>query len=102
FVNEQEFPAEDVGIAHEISAPELIAEHRDALGIFTGRRVGGNEPAAFESWNAEVTRGIGGDGNGLQVFGKVASGCCQVPPIQADDAFHAVSLAKLIELWAAQ
>ena len=47
FVNELNFAANDVGIAQEISLPELITENYDALRLFTRRCIRGNQPAAL-------------------------------------------------------
>ena len=53
-VHELDFAANNIGIAQEVSLPELIAEDHDTLRLLSIGSVGRNQPAALESGNAPV------------------------------------------------
>jgi hypothetical protein len=84
-VDELDLAAHDLGIAEEIPLPELITEDHDGLWLLSGRRVGRNQPAAFQSGHAPVIGSVRGKVGGLDVFGKIAVGGGEVPPIHGDD-----------------
>src|SRR5208282_5566252 len=97
FVNQLNGTAHNVWIACVIALPKRIAENDDSLRILTKGCVGGNQPTAQHSGAAPVIGSFRGDVHPLDIFGKVAIGCGEVPAPHGDDAFERLGLAKQLD-----
>src|SRR5216683_7907665 len=101
-VNKLDGAADDVRVAHEIALPELIRQHHHRLRLLPRRRVGRNQPAPHQRANAPVIGRIRGNVHGLNIFGEIAIGGGEIPPVHGGDIFERLGLAKLINLRAVQ
>src|SRR6266851_3870833 len=101
-VNKLDSAADDFGVAHEIALPELIRQHHHRLRLLPRRCVGGDQPAAELRANAPVIGRIRGNVHGLNIFGEIAIGGGEIPPVHGGDVFERLGLAKLINLRAVQ
>src|SRR6266851_2114416 len=101
-VNKLDGAADDFGVAHEIALPELIRQHHHRLRLLPRRRVGRNQPAPHQRANAPVIGRIRGNVHGLNIFGEIAIGGGEIPPVHGGDVFERLGLAKLINLRAVQ
>ena len=96
--HELQGPADHGRVARVIPLPELIAEHHDARRVLTRRSVSRNQPSPHERGIAPMIWRVRIDVRRRHIFGDIAIGRREIPPILRDDALDSPGLAKLLDL----
>ena len=96
--NELQGPADHGRVARVIPLPELIAQHHDARRVLTRRSVSRNQPSPHQRGIAPMIWRVRSDVRRRHIFGDIAIGRREVPPILRDDALDSAGLSKLFDL----